>query len=408
MKLFSALLVFICGLFVYCSSERGSTSLQEIGYDDDGMITRKGQRVFIIGSYYLPKGEDSYRILSESGYNLIRVGEKQDELDQAQAHGLNAWVSIGSMDPSGSAATGAAYRERIRRLKDHPALLCWEMEDEPAWRWNSADCRVKPDDLIKSYQAIKLEDPKHLVYMNHAPTNLVSTLQRYNASTDIVACDIYPVIPGGIRTSFALFPDGMQGDLLNIYPSQVGAYTDKMRAVAGAGRTLFMVLQGFAWEMLREKTERDSVMIKYPNYEESRFMAFNAIIHGANGIIYWGTAYTPQPSLFWSDLKAVTIELAGLQQILASRTIDLSLKKVYHELGHSVDVGVEILAKSVSGVTYLLTANADKNPIRVGLSGLRGFQTAAVLSERRKVRIVEGVLTDDYAPFAVHIYQLEK
>jgi len=282
------------------------------------------------------------------------------------------------------------------------------MEDEPAWRWNSAECRVKAEDLMRSYQVIKDEDPKHLVYMNHAPTNLISTLQRYNPANDIVACDIYPVIPRGIRLSYALFPDGMQGDLLNIYISQVGEYTDKMRTVAGKGKPVFMVLQGFAWEMLREAKDREERMVQYPNYHETRFMAYNAIIHGANGIIYWGTYYTPQPSPFWTNLAAVTKELGSMQEVLAARTIDLPLTTEYQELGHSVDAGVELLAKSVKGITYLLTANADKNPAQVSLRGLREFTRATVLSEGRQVKLDQGVLTDYYAPFAVHVYKFEK
>ncbi|NLP09017.1 hypothetical protein GX408_01335, partial [bacterium] len=302
----------------------------------------------------------------------------------------------------------AAYGERINRLKDHPALLFWEMEDEPAWRWNSAEARIPAEDLQKSYAVLKENDPHHLVYTNHAPTNLISTLQRYNEATDIVACDIYPIIPPGIRITYALFPDGMQGDLLNTYPSQIGEYTDKMRTVAGSGRPVFMVLQGFSWEMLRQPVDRDSLMIRYPTYHESRFMAYQAIVHGANGIIYWGTAYTPQPSPFWSDLQAVTQELAAMQPVLASRTMQLPLTKDYVELGHSVDRGVEIMAKSVDGITYLLTVNADKNPLHLRLGGLKDYGRAFVLREDKELPIEQGVLQILYEPFDTKIFKLEK
>ena len=64
-----------------------------------------------------------------------------------------------------------------------------------------------------------------------------------------------------------------------------------------------MILQGFAWEMLKKEGERNSEMILYPTYEESRFMAYQAIISGAVGINYWGTSYTPQPSPFMDDFN---------------------------------------------------------------------------------------------------------
>jgi len=408
MKLALIILTIFLSMLIACTPGQSPKSVSGLSFDDDGMLIKDGKRTFIVGSYYLPKSDDPYKNMAELGYNLIRVEAKQSELDQAQANGLAVWISIGSIDPANFDKGSQAYRQRIRAHKDHPALLFWEMEDEPAWRWNSAESRVKPEDLIKSYRVIKAEDAKHLVYMNHAPTNLVSTLQKYNPANDIVACDIYPVIPRGIRLTYALFPDGMQGDLLNTYISQVGEYTDKMRAVAGKGKPVFMVLQGFAWEMLREAKDREERMVQYPNYHETRFMAYNAIIHGANGIIYWGTYYTPQPSPFWTNLAAVTKELGSMQEVLAARAIDLPLTKEYHELGHSTDAGVEILAKSVGGTTYLLTANADKNPVQVSLHGLRGFTSATVLSEGRQVKLQGGALTDYYAAFAVHVYKLEK
>jgi len=397
-----------CLLLHHCGREAAPPVAQAISFDSDGMMIIEGQRTFIIGTYYLPQAENGFRAARESGYNLVRVNEKRNELDQAQAHGLKTWISVGSIDPANMATAQPAFVERVNKLKDHAALLFWEMEEEPAWRWNSAECRVKPEDLAQSYQALKQADPHHPVYTNHAPTNLVSTLKRYNAATDIVACDIYPVIPRGIRITYALYPDGMQGDLLNTYISQVGEYTDKMRTVAGPERPVFMVLQAFSWEMLRQSTDRDTQMVKYPSYEESRFMAYQSIIHGANGVIYWGSAFTPQPSAFWTDLTRVTRELSSLQLVLAGRSVSLPLTKEYLEVGHSVDRGVEMAAKSVNGEVYLLTVNADKNPVHLRLSGLQGFASAQVLPENRRIEIQDGAITERYEPFATLIYKLEK
>jgi hypothetical protein len=230
----------------------------------------------------------------------------------------------------------------------------------------------------------------------------------YNPANDIIACDIYPVIPEGIRVSYALFPDGKQGDLLNTYISQVGEYTDKMRKVGGPSKPLFMVLQGFSWEMLRKEGDRDPSMILYPDYHQSRFMAYNAIIHGANGIIYWGTRYTPPEAAFWKNLKDVTRELGDMQEVLAAPAYPQEIAKRYHELGNSVDVGVEILAKKIAGDLHLITANADRYPVRVSLEGLENYSRAEVMAEDRTLDIQNGKLTDDYRAFDVHVYHLKK
>jgi hypothetical protein len=400
-----ALLGMLCATLSCCtSSKEGRAGL----YDDDGMLLVEGKRTFIIGSYYLPKEAAPYRAMAQSGYNLIRVNPVAAELDSAHNNGLKAWISIGSLQNQDTPQGLQAYKEKIRPLKEHPGLLIWETEDEPAWRWNTAEQRVSADVMIKSYNALKSEDPKHLVYVNHAPTNLVSTLQQYNKALDIAACDIYPVIPKGIRISYALFPDGMQGDLLNTYISQVGQYADKMRIVTGKNRPVFMVLQGFSWEMLREANDRDTAMVKYPSFQESRFMAYESIIHGANGIVYWGTAYTPPNEPFLQHLNLVTKELGGLQSVLAARSKKLDIDLKYHELGYSVDRGIEILAKQGTDAVYLITANADKNPAKVTLSGLQEYHRAIVLFENRELRMDKGTITDQYAPFDVHVFKLEK
>ena len=342
------------------------------------------------------------------GYNYVRVGKDRAALDQAWAHGLYSWISIGYLEPGDGEENIKRFLATIEELKDHPGLLCWETQDEPAFTWNSEALRVMPEPLIDTYEKIKQADPEHLVYMNHGPVNLVSTLRSYNPANDVIACDIYPVIPDGIRPMYALFPDGKQGDLLNVYISQVGEYTDKMRKVGGVSRPLFMVLQGFSWEMLRPEKDRRPDMILYPDYHQTRFMAYQAIIHGANGILYWGTRYTPPDAPFWEDLKRVTRELGGMQKVLAAPAGELEIGMRYHELGHSVDAGVEILIKELEDGLCLITANADRYPVKVSLEGLGAYRQASVFPENRILVIEDGELTDDYRAFDVHVYFLTR
>jgi hypothetical protein len=394
--IFSLLLITACG--------SNSDPKTKYTWDDDGMLVIDGERTFIIGSYHVPKSDRPYAELADNGYNYVHVSANQEELDAAHQHHLYTWMSTGlaSNDESEKRIS-----ELIRFYKSYPSLLCWEISDEPAFTWNSADLRIQPDKMIETYEIIKQEDPNHFIYTNHGPVNLVSTLQKYNSSTDIIACDVYPVIPHGITPTYALYPDGLQGDLLNPYISQVGEYADKMQRVTNHSKPLIMVLQGFAWEMLKKENERNPEMVLYPTYEQSRFMAFNAIVHGANGINYWGMNYTSQPSSFMDDLNRVTKELAQMRNILSSRSVDLDIEKTYHELRYSVDTGIEILSKKMNDRHFLLTVNSDKNPIRITLGNLGDFKLARVIKEDKTIPIQDGEFTDDYTPFDVHIYELK-
>ncbi|MEN8158401.1 MAG: glycoside hydrolase family 3 N-terminal domain-containing protein, partial [Bacteroidota bacterium] len=377
----------------------------DFGSDDDGMMVIQGERKFIIGSYHLPKTDTPFKTLASRGYNYVRVANAR-EMDTAHENGLYTWVYTKSITLEKEVEDIERIGSLVNEFKEHPALLFWEIEDEPAFKWGSAEPRIPLEQMQRTYDFIKKLDAEHMVITNHGPVNLVSTIQQYNISTDLVACDVYPVIPHGIKPSYALYPDGLQGDLLNPYISQVGEYVDKMRQVVQDKMPVFMVLQGFSWEMLKEKSKQDSSMVLYPTYEESRFMAYNAIVHGANGILYWGTNYTPQPSPFMEDLARVTRELGAMQEVLAAPSAGLNIEKEYHELRYSVDTGVEIMTKEVGDKTYLLTVNSDKNPVKVTFSGLQGFKRANVLEEGRSLEIADGTFTEEYEPFGVHIYQL--
>lgn len=377
-------------------------------YDDDGMVTVNGVRTLIIGSYYPAKSEQPYAELAEAGFNLVRTGLDTAEMDQAHAAGVMTWTSVGTIDLANREAGTAALLDKVRAIHQHPALAFIETVDEPAWIWKEVGPRVPPEPFVEAYPLIKEVAPNHLLYMNHAPTNLVKTMQAYNPGTDIVACDIYPVNPGGLREMYALFEDGHQGDLNNTTLSQVGDYVDKMRRVTGPNRPLFMVLQAFAWEMLRKEEERDESKVLYPTHAESRFMAFQSLIRGANGIIYWGSHYTPQPSECWSGIKQVTREIADLSGPLARRTAALELDIDYHEIGHSVDVGVQYLAKEHDGKLYLFTCNAYRYPCRATLSGMGSWTTCRVLNEDRALPIEGGGITDDWDRFAVHLYEFSR
>ena len=382
-----------------------------VAFDDDGMVTVGGARTLIVGSYYEAKSDRPYAELAEAGFNLVHTGNDTAVMDKAQAAGLMTWVSVGSIDPQNLEASTKTLIDAVLKIKDHPSLAFIETVDEPAWTWMKPEARVPWQVLADTFKIVKQNDPNHLVYTNQAPTNLVKTLKQYNAGTDVVACDIYPVNPGGLRPMYALFPDGYQGDLNNEHISQVGEYVDKMRQVTGPNRPLLMVLQAFAWEGLEDKPgieEHREEKLRYPTYAESRFMAFQSLIKGANGIIYWGSHSLPPGSQTWTDIKRVTREVADLAGPLAARTAAAPVSVDYHEMGHSVDDGVQIRAKEHGGKLYLFTCNADKNACKATLAALGAWTQCAVENEHRTVPVENGSITDTWRRFDVHVYELSK
>jgi hypothetical protein len=111
-----------------------------------------------------------------------------------------------------------------------------------------------------------------------------------------------------------------------------------------------------------------------------------AIVHGVNGVLYWGLSANPPGAPVWADLKAVAAELRQMKDALAHPAkIDLRLE--YHDTGHSLDRGIEWTARRGREGGFLIAVNADPNPVDVTFSG--GFN-------RREV----------FAPFDTRVYPL--
>ncbi|MBI4891185.1 MAG: hypothetical protein HY821_11215 [Acidobacteria bacterium] len=354
----------------------------------DGALLIAGVPTFLNGLYQLPNHSEPHRAAAAAGFQVVHAGVKPGDLDSAHAHGLSCWLTTGSISPARRDQDRQRIAALVNQFKQHPALLFWETEDEPSYQWKKSGPRVPPEVIRETYAYLRSLDPAHPVYLNHPPTNLVSTLQSYNPGGDILGTDIYPVIPHGIRDMYALWPDGRQGDLLNTHISQVGPYADKLRQVAGPSRAVVMVLQAFAWENLRDKG-RDPAMVLYPTRDQLRFMACQSIVHGANGLLWWGLQFTPAAAPLWDDLAAVTRELRTLDRELVAPRAKLPLRIEYHDTGHSLDRGIEWIARRSASGTLLMAVNADPNPVRVTWTGLPG-----------------GPLTEQYAPFDVKIHKL--
>ncbi len=275
---------------------------------DDNMLIVEGKPFFPLGIYERPGSELALQRLADAGFNVCAAtaGPKTAKivLDKAREQGLHVWLPISStLDLSSDREKRLkALHEYAEGLRDHPGLLCWESIDEPAWGSRSAE------GLYEGYCVMRELDQQHPVWMNHAPRNLISTLAYYNRGADIAGCDIYPV------------PEPQsQSNLPNKTISVVADETEKNRTAVCGEKPIFMVLQGFGWKEL-SRTPEGIANAVLPTFEQSRFMAYDAIVHGANGLLYWGTHYTQKPSRFYSELKTLISELACIHDVLASRT----------------------------------------------------------------------------------------
>lgn len=198
--------------------------------------------------------------------------------------------------------------------------------------------------LLEGYLHLKGTDPAHPVWMNHAPRNTIPQLARFGLAADVVGCDIYPV-PAGVAG---------HSDLADRTLASVGAYTDRMQASAPE-KPVWMVLQGFGWNDIRAEDQPDDPTRRRPKPAETRFMAFDAIVHGARGLLYWGTYKVEKDSPFWAELLATVQELYSLQDVLSAPDAGAVLQVPVEPTYGSLDRGVLALPKETAeGIWYLV------------------------------------------------------
>ena len=87
-------------------------------------------------------------------------------------------------------------------------------------------------------------------------------------------------------------------------------------------KPIWMILQSFAWEQCG-KPDVPPEKATYPTWEQSRFMMYNAIVHGATGMQYHYLGYANKISdQFWSDLRKVTLEISYLEDVITSDSVN--------------------------------------------------------------------------------------
>ena len=480
MKPRSALTLAFLPLFMLAPLAKPASAAPQPLLSKQRMLLVQGQPRFILGLYENPRDDAQLKEAVEAGFNLFQCGPSSAELDRVQSAGAMAWVNVGgALDlSSDTAAHEQKLVETAPRLSGHPALLVWEGPDELLWNnwwvtmeqirpeldamraagqgtvelevlgrrardlfdrglyaefekvradfWRragrpapagqyhvddaSARVRKSADGMTAGIRALRKADPNHVIWLNHAPRNSLADLQRYNVAADMAGCDIYPV-PPNLAVGHSDLPDkGL---------TSVGAYTERMRQAA-PGKACAMVLQGFGWRDLRAKVNEHETAVgigRRPTWAESRFMAYDAILRGANAILYWGTAYMKpaegdgagakvRPPL-WYDLLRVARELRALEPALVAAPLKTPNLRQAETYGSIDGRGIICTVRRVGDDFVLLVVNESENGLAFSLQQLPAKlngRTLYRLYSHEEHPIEGGRLTDGIKACDVHVY----
>ncbi len=207
--------------------------------------------------------------MAEGGWNVVWCSE--EELDVAQRHGLRGMLQAGGLlspatldDPARRAELDAL----IQRVRNHPAMYCYFITDEPSAPAFPA--------LGKLVAYLHERDPAHMAYINLFPTyannqQLGTTGDRVTAYREHLRQFIDLVKPELLSYDHYQFAtDGdIDGYFLNLAMVRESAQQ--------AGIPLLNIVQACSWHPSR----------RVPNGDEMRYLVYTTLAYGAQGISYY-------------------------------------------------------------------------------------------------------------------------
>jgi hypothetical protein len=218
-------------------------------------------------------------------------------------------------------------------------------------------------------------------------------LARYSSVTDIHGINRYPVAIGDHDPNLR----------------DVGLWTNRL-AWATPNRAVWTTLQ-VCWTWSYDAVGNFSL----PTFAQERFMAYDAIINGARALAFYGAnnpkCWTASDVLrgwnwtFWERVLEPLVRELGAQSPLAPALVRPASTRWLR----SSDPTTQAVLRGGHGrEAWVIAARSGEESEDVTISGLPRWATRAeVYTEGRWIDVADGVLTDRFDRWAVHVYRLQ-
>lgn len=270
-----------------------------------------------------------------------------------------------------------------------PYFLGWTF-DEPVWR--GIDLSL----IRRAVAAIRAHPVEQVVYFVYAPVDGRWSdpdwpdMTAYSAEADVVGHTFYPVDPG--------LP--WEGYVERSRLEDYGWYTDRVRSWADADAPVWPHQQGHRVGDLADPPTEEG---RRPDRAETRFMSFQALVHGASGVFYFpgsklGGAIPFDAPVWDRYVRETGADVRAMGDVLASRGSAQSVT------ASSPDV--RTLVGRRDGKTVILAvreAGGAPESVCVTLSETREGRFR-VWGEGRSVAVENGVFRDDFDRYDVSVY----
>ena len=284
-----------------------------------------------------------------------------------------------------------------RKNLDRRIVVGWMHGDEPDNAQPLPDGKgygppILPEKIVEGFERIRRADPSRPVLLNLGQgvawegwygrgvrTGHLEDYPRYAKGADIVSFDIYPVTHKN---------DAVRGKL-----ELVGLGTRRLREWTQSDQTVWACV---------EATRIDNAEVA-PTPEQTRAMAWMAIVHGATGLIYFSHQFAPtfiEAGILADDkmakgVKATNEEISRLAPILNAPTVKAT-----------VEGGAAVLAKRSAGQTHVFAIATSPRPAvaTIRVEGLKGRRLIEVVGSTATISSKDGVFQDSLGPYETRHY----
>ena len=291
--------------------------------------------------------------------------------------------------------------------KNNDVIIGWMHGDEPdnsqalpdGKGWGSP---VDPKVIQTHYQKIVDTDPTRPVLLNlgwgvgwdgwygRGPrTGHPEDYAEYVKGCDIASFDIYPL-------SHEKPKDAIYGK------AEVVAFgVDRLRKWAGPERPV--------WNCI------ECTRIGNPDYMPKPHMVRNqvwmSLVHGSQGLVYFVHQFKPTPveaGIFLDkEMTSAVGEINYQIQSLASMLNSPTLNDLAEVKSSEADASIDTMVKREGKTLYVFAVSMRNKASKATVTLKQGkFAGAEVLGESRTIRISGNTFSDNFTPYAVHLYKI--
>ncbi len=296
--------------------------------------------------------------------------------------------------------------------KADPTIIGWMHQDEPDNAQPITDpatgkpagygpC-VPPTRIITDYARLHAADPTRPVLLNlgegvandtwigRGSGATLGDYPQYVKGSDITSYDVYPVAGLGK-------PDGEN------YLWYVAKGVTRLVGWTGGSKPIWNVI-----ECTHIGSDRE------PTPQQVRSEVWMSLIHGSRGLVYFVHEFSPKfnehallddPPML-AAVTAINQQIQALAPVLNSPT-DAQGATV---LSSAAQTPIDLMVKRQGKTTYLFAVGM-RNGAASGsftVHGLPKTARAEVMGESRTIAVKSGRFADAFAPYEVHLYQIQE